>query len=120
MRIRNSYDNFMVRILVTVAMVTATVRESLGATLGDRASAITSEFQQFGGLVNAALVLVGFVLFGGGFLGLRNAQKQQQPIGSHVLTITVGVALLSIGAIITMSSETLTGSDSSELNKIGI
>lgn len=106
--------------ILSAVAIGAAVQESLAVTLGDRASAIKDELGNFGGVVNIGLVLIGLVLFGSGFLGLRHAQKSQQPVGPHLLTIIIGVVLLSTGAIISMTSETLTGSDSSELDKIGI
>lgn len=106
--------------LMAMAIVGTSVRQTLAATLGERAAAVTTEFQQYGGLVNVALILIGLVLFGSGLLGLRKAQQHNEGSGGYILTIVVGVVLMSIGAVIAMTSETVTGSDSTELDKIGI
>lgn len=92
-----------------------TVREALAATIGERANAMTETIKGLG-----SFTYMGLALFGAGILGIRKAQQRQEGLGMPLTTVIIGVVLMSIGAIVSISSETATGSDSNELDKLGL
>lgn len=97
-----------------------TVREALAATIGERATAMTETIKGLGSFTYMGLVFMGLALFGAGILGIRKAQQRQEGLGMPLTTAIIGVVLMSIGAIVSISSETATGSDSNELDKLGL
>ena len=92
-------------------------QSALAATsLGDRAKSLTSD----GGLAVGVFALIGIIMVGGGFLGLKKAQERSDSKLGPALSILVGVVLCSISAIINMSSQSVVGSDATELQRIGL
>ncbi len=96
-------------------------QSALAATsLGDRAKSLTSELSSYGGLAVGVFALIGIIMVGGGFLGLKKAQERSDSKLGPALSILVGVVLCSISAIINMSSQSVVGSDATELQRIGL
>ncbi|WP_349432854.1 hypothetical protein Q9L42_021220 (plasmid) [Methylomarinum sp. Ch1-1] len=78
----------------------------IGTNAGEAAKGLSVGAKQFA-------FFIGLVAVIGGGIGLMNAKKTQQSIGPFVVAILVGVALMSIFALIGSVSLTAFGTDES-------
>lgn len=94
--------------------------EAVAATLGERAQSLSTEVSSFASLAMGGFVLIGFVLFCMGIIGMRKSRQEGGNIGQSVITTLIGALLFSIGTITTIFSESLTGTGDTDLGKIGL
>ena len=88
--------------------------------LSTRADAISGHLKSLAGMIQIGFILLGLVIVGTGLVKLQQAQRSGMPLGPYIVMLAVGVLMASITAVMLLGSDTLMGSGSLEIDRLGL